>query len=99
MPVILETISWILKNLNVGVDRLIVGYGVRFVYSVYKSFRPVVKILLDLWRQDNTIIRLSAEDVENFRDFNYVLKMLNLESFVNGSSNLFFGLYLALTFV
>jgi hypothetical protein len=46
-----------------------------------------------------TIIRLSAEDVENFRDFNYVLKMLNLESFVNGSSNLFFGLYLALTFV
>ena len=34
MPVILETISWILKNVNVGVDRLIVGYGVRFVYSV-----------------------------------------------------------------
>ena len=33
MPVILETISWILKNVNVGVDRLIVGYGVRFVYS------------------------------------------------------------------
>ena len=34
MPVILETISWILKNVNVGVERLIVGYGVRFVYSV-----------------------------------------------------------------
>ena len=33
MPVILETMSWILKNVNVGVDRLIVGYGVRFVYS------------------------------------------------------------------
>ena len=35
MPVILETISWILKNVNVGVDRLIVGYGVRFVYSAW----------------------------------------------------------------
>ena len=34
MPVILETISWNLKNVNVGVDGLIVGYGVRFVYSV-----------------------------------------------------------------
>ena len=33
MPVILETISWILRKVNVGVDRLIVGYGVRFVYS------------------------------------------------------------------
>ena len=33
MPVILETMSWILKNVNVGVDRLIVGYGIRFVYS------------------------------------------------------------------
>ena len=33
MPVILETISWILKNVNVGVEGLIVGYGVRFVYS------------------------------------------------------------------
>ena len=38
MPVILETISWILKNVNVGVDRLIVGYGVRFVYSATNSF-------------------------------------------------------------
>ena len=26
MPVILETISWILKDVNVGVDRLIVGW-------------------------------------------------------------------------
>ena len=33
MPVILETISWILKNVNVGVDGLIIGYGIRFVYS------------------------------------------------------------------
>ena len=33
MPVILDTMSWILKNVNVGVDRLILGYGVRFVYS------------------------------------------------------------------
>ena len=37
MPVILETMSWILKNVNVGVDRLIVGYGVRFVYSEGKK--------------------------------------------------------------
>ena len=45
MPVILETISWILKNVNVGVDRLIVGYGVRFVYSVplQKGHYPMVK--------------------------------------------------------
>ena len=45
MPVILETISWILKNVNVGVDRLNIGYGVRFVYSVYllklgQNFKP-----------------------------------------------------------
>ena len=33
MPVILETISWNLKNVNVLVEGLIVGYGVRFVYS------------------------------------------------------------------
>ena len=38
---ILETMSWILKNVNVGVDRLIVGYGVRFVYSeVIRSYCP-----------------------------------------------------------
>ena len=33
MPVILETISQILMYVNVGVDRLIVGYVSRFVYS------------------------------------------------------------------
>ena len=38
MPVILETISWILKNVNVGVDRLIVEYGVRFIYSVETTY-------------------------------------------------------------
>ena len=58
-----------------------------FVSFLYKSFRPVVKILLDLWRQDNTIIRLSAEDVENCRD---VPKMINLESFEIGANKLFF---------
>ena len=33
MPVILETISWILKYVNVGVDELNVQYGMRFIYS------------------------------------------------------------------
>ena len=33
MPVILETISQILKYVNVGVDELNVRYGMRFVYS------------------------------------------------------------------
>ena len=41
MPVILEKISWILKNVNVGVDRLIVGYGVRFVYSEFNVWGRV----------------------------------------------------------
>ena len=35
MPVILETNSWILKYVNVGVDELNVRYGMRFAYSVY----------------------------------------------------------------
>ena len=48
---ILETMSWILKNVNVGVDRLIVGYGVRFVYSVchiiyYHGDKKYVHILV-----------------------------------------------------
>ena len=49
MPVILETISWILKNVNVGVDGLIVGYGIRFVYRVEKfdrSHSSSVQIIL-----------------------------------------------------
>ena len=33
MPVILETISQILKYVNVGVDELNVRYGMRFIYS------------------------------------------------------------------
>ena len=49
MPVILETMSWILKNVNVGVDRLIVGYGVRFVYSEAKfEFLILKNFCLDL---------------------------------------------------
>ena len=37
MPAILETISWILTYLNVGGVGLIVGYGIRFVYSAFHS--------------------------------------------------------------
>ena len=50
MPVILETISWILKNVNVGVDRLIVGYGVRFVYSELNHFAMAVLFPTNRWR-------------------------------------------------
>ena len=46
MPVILETISWILKNVNVGVDRLIVGCGVGFVYSVVKKFHDLRTVII-----------------------------------------------------
>ena len=41
MPVILDTISWILKNVNVGVDGLNIGYGVRFVYSVVNTTKLI----------------------------------------------------------
>ena len=37
MPVILETISQILTNIDVGGDGLIVGYVYRLVYSIRKS--------------------------------------------------------------
>ena len=37
MPVILETISQILKYVNVGVDELNVRYGMRFVYSAVEE--------------------------------------------------------------
>ena len=44
------------------------------VFSIQIVQTSCKNLLLDLWRQDNTIIRLSAEDVENCRD---VLKMIN----------------------
>ena len=48
MPVILETISWILKYVNVGVDELNLRYGVRFVYSVvYVLKQCAILIALD----------------------------------------------------
>ena len=51
MPVILETISQILKYVNVGVAELNVRYGMRFVYSddlincVCQSRQSVFKVL------------------------------------------------------
>ena len=61
MPVILETISWILKNVNVGVDGLIVGYGVRFVYSALELFH-----CLPLW----TTVRLHGKKATKCNKYN-----------------------------
>ena len=57
------------------------------VFSIQIVQTSCKNLLLDLWRQDNTIIRLSAEHVENCRD---VPKMINLESFEIGANKLFF---------
>ena len=60
MPVILETISQILKNVNVGVDGLIIGYGIRFVYSVvYSLWSLPTSVLYFLWLNNFTCFEAS----------------------------------------